>query len=212
MNPYNCIQKFSEDPTSREGPNTQQIPTLHSITSDWLPTQPQNSVTVSSSLTQHALSRSQHRTHSQASSAPHSLHRPPARPRPRALSRSSNPSSVEFILSQVPRLFLGKSVVILQMPGRSGEEARPAPFAREGRGPSLSGLQRLPAGGRGGADPPAAPLWRWAETVPPCEAPKLPAGRWAQGWEIRRPPLKRPQVGRGAGWGGGRWHRGRRAT
>lgn len=71
MDPYNWIQKFSEDPTSREGPNTQQIPTLHLITSDWLPTQAQNTVTVASSLTQHALSLSQHRTHSQASSAPH---------------------------------------------------------------------------------------------------------------------------------------------
>lgn len=87
------------------------------------------------------------------------------------------------------------------MSGRSGEEARSAPFAGEGRGPSLrSGLQRLPAGGRAGSGLASRPPPALGGNRAPWRGPQTARGALGAGLGNPAPALE-AAPGRAGGGG-----------
>lgn len=87
------------------------------------------------------------------------------------------------------------------MPGRNGEETRPAPFAGEGRRPSLrSGLQRLPAGGRGGGGRASRPISALGGNRAPLRGPQTARGALGAGLGNPAPALE-AAPGRAGGGG-----------
>lgn len=88
------------------------------------------------------------------------------------------------------------------MSGRSGEEAKAAPFAGERRGPSLrSGLQRLPAGGRGGSGLASRPPPALGGNHAPLRGPQKACGALGAGLGNPAPALE-AAPGRAGGGGG----------